>query len=215
MTINVILVDDHTLVREAIARMISADPGLNVVGQAGSLGEARTLIAEVPAHVLVVDVSLPDGTGLNLVRAVRAASNRMGIVVLTMHSDDETLLEALDAGASSLVLKSGHADEVVTAVHRAHQSPTAFSAEGLVGALRRRDTSTRPSLTGRESEVLQRLVAGDSIATVAKSLYMSESTVKTHVSKVYDKLGVHNRAGAVMAAVRLGLVRTEQVAQYR
>lgn len=213
MTINVILVDDHTLVREAIARMIETDPDLSVVGQAGSLTEARTLLADVPAHVLIVDVSLPDGNGLNLVRAVRGASNRMGIVVLTMHGDDETLLEALDAGASALVPKSAHADEVLKAVHRAFQSPTAFSAEGLADALRRRDTSTRPNLTVREHEVLQRLAAGDSIASVAKSLYMSESTVKTHVSKVYDKLGVHNRAGAVMAAVRLGLVRTEQVAE--
>src|SRR5215216_5685854 len=163
MTINVILVDDHTLVREAIARMIETDDNLAVVGQAGSLAEARTLLADVPAHVLVVDVSLPDGSGLNLVRAVRGASNRMGIVVLTMHGDDDTLLEALDAGASALVLKSGHAEEVLKAVHQAHQSPTAFSAEGLAEALRRRQNNVRPTLTARENEVLQRLAAGDSI----------------------------------------------------
>jgi DNA-binding NarL/FixJ family response regulator len=213
MTINVVVIDDHTLVREAVCRMIDSEPDLAVVGQAGGIAEGKSVLANSLLHVLVVDVSMPDGSGLVLARAAREASPRLGIVVLTMHNDDETLLEALDLGASALVLKSAPSDEVIAAVRRAAVAPDAFMATGLAEALRRRDSNDKPKLTPRESEVLDRLVAGDSIAAVAKRLYMSESTVKTHVSKVYEKLGAHNRASAVMSALRLGLVKTESVGQ--
>ena len=209
MSINVMVIDDHTLVREAVCRMIDSEPDLHVVGQAGSVSEGRTQLALHPIHVLVIDVSMPDWSGLTLARAAREASPRLGIVVLTMHNDDETLLEALDLGASALVLKSAPSDEVIAAVRRTAVAPDAFMATGLAEALRRRSSSDKPKLTPRETEVLDRLVAGDSIAAVAKKLYMSESTVKTHVSKVYEKLGAHNRASAVMAALRLGLVKPE------
>ena len=210
MTIRVVIVDDHNLVREGIARLIESEPDLIVIGQASSLAEGQALVAEGGADVLLVDVSMPDGSGLALARSARLAYPAMGIVVLTMHSDDDTLLEALDAGASALVLKSSTADDVVEAIRRAATAPDAFTATGLAGALRRRSAmdAARPVLTPRETEVLMRLVDGDSIALVARQLFMSESTVKTHVGKVYEKLGAHNRASAIMAAVRLGLVKS-------
>src|SRR6476661_291476 len=107
---------------------------------------------------------------------------RLGIVVLTMHNDDDTLLEALDAGATALILKSAPATEVVDAVRRAAVSPDAFTATGLAAALRRQQATTVPRLTPRETEVLARLVDGASVAEVSRDLYMSESTVKTHVA---------------------------------
>jgi DNA-binding NarL/FixJ family response regulator len=209
MTIRVVIVDDHNLVREGIARLIDSEPDLNVVGQASSLAAGQTLIAEGAADVLVVDVSMPDGSGLSLARSARLADPALGIVVLTMHSDDDTLLEALDAGASALVLKSSSSDDVLEAIRRTASAPESFTATGLAAALRRRSTmaAARPVLTPRETEVLMRLIDGDSVAMVARQLFMSESTVKTHVGKVYEKLGAHNRASAIMAAVRLGLVK--------
>ena len=112
-------------------------------------------------------------------------------------------------GASALVLKSSSADDVLEAIRRAATAPDAFTATGLAAALRRRNTlaAAKPILTPRETEVLMRLVDGDSVALVARQLFMSESTVKTHVGKVYEKLGAHNRASAIMAAVRLGFVK--------
>lgn len=209
MSISVVIIDDHTLVRQGVVSLIQSEPDLVVVGEASSIAEGQALLASTRADVLVVDVSLPDGNGLELTRAVREQTSRMGIVVLTMHNDDDTLLDALDAGASALVLKSASSDEVVDAVRRAAVAPDAFSANGLAGAMRRHQAAAaaRPQLTPRENEVLQHLAAGDSVAQVAKTLYMSESTVKTHIGKVYDKLGVHNRAAVIMAAVRLGLVK--------
>jgi DNA-binding NarL/FixJ family response regulator len=211
MTIQVVIVDDHNLVREGIARLIDTEPDLAVKAQASSVAGGQALITEDGADVLVVDVTMPDGSGLTLARSARIANPALGIVVLTMHNDDDTLLEALDAGASALILKSSSADEVLDAIRRAAAAPDAFTATGLGAALRRRDTVTaaKPMLTPRETEVLMRLVDGDSVALVARQLFMSESTVKTHVARVYEKLGAHNRASAIMAAVRLGFVKAE------
>ena len=214
MSINVVVIDDHTLVREGVSRVIAAEPDLAVVGEASSVGDARVLLEAKQPDVMLVDVSLPDGSGLSLVRAARAAYPRLGIVVLTMHNDDDTLLEALDAGATALVLKSASSTEVVDAVRRAATAPDSFTANGLAAALRRQANTTVPKLTPRETEVLERLVDGASVAEVSRELFMSESTVKTHVTKLYDKLGAHNRAGAIMAAVRLGLVKAEPDRQH-
>jgi DNA-binding NarL/FixJ family response regulator len=205
--VKVIIIDDHTLVRAGVARLIDSEPGLSVVGEASSITEGAEMLRSTDADVMVVDVSMPGGSGLSLVRSARSADPRLGLVVLTMHNDDETLLEALDSGASALVLKSASADEVISAVRRAALAPDAFTATGLAAALRRQQTA-KPRLTPRETEVLLMLVAGASIGKTAKQLFMSESTVKTHVGRVYEKLEAHNRAEAVMAAVRLGLVRT-------
>ena len=106
MTIQVVIVDDHNLVREGIARLIDSEPDLAVMAQASSVAGGQALVTEGGANVLVVDVTMPDGSGLTLARAARAANSALGIVVLTMHNDDDTLLEALDAGASALVLKN-------------------------------------------------------------------------------------------------------------
>ena len=211
MTIQVFIVDDHNLVREGIARLIDSEPDLAVKAQASSVAGGQLLFTDGSADVLVVDVSMPDGNGLTLARQARSAHPEMGIVVLTMHNDDETLLEALDAGASALVLKSSSSDEVLGAIRRSANAPDAFTATGLGAALRRRErlAAAKPVLTTRETEVLMLLVDGESVATVAKQLYMSESTVKTHVAKVYEKLGAHNRASAIMAAVRLGFVKPD------
>lgn len=203
---RVILVDDHHLVRQAVGRAMDDEPDLEVVGQGGSVAEGLALVTRSGTDVFVVDVSLPDGSGLEVARAVRAASEETGIVVLTMHADDDTLLTALDAGASALVLKSASLDQVVDAVRRAALDPQVFAAAGLAAALRRRNSPDRPQLTPRQREVLVLLKDGLSVAQVAKTLYMSESTVKTHVAKMYDKLGANNRAQALMAAIKLGLL---------
>ena len=205
-TTTVILIDDHDLVRQGIASLISLGRSLQVVAQAASLAEGMALARVAVADVLVVDVSLGDGSGLDLVAEFRRRHPSMGIVVLTMHQDDDTLLGALDAGASALIHKSRSAEDVIAVVHQAAAAPDRFSAVGLADAIRRRSSVATVRLTARENEVLRELAGGASVAQVAKALYMSESTVKTHIAKLYDKLGANNRASAVMAAIRLGLI---------
>lgn len=212
MQVSVVLVDDHAVVRQSVAGMLDGHEELTVVGQAGSLAEGEELVSRLLAApppgplVAVVDVTMPDGSGLSLVRSARARSQDVGLVVLTMRDDDSTLLEALDAGASALVRKSAPVDQVVSAVRRAAESPLEFTGAGLAEALRRRRESPQVNLTERETEVLRLLVEGASVAQVGRQLFMSPSTVKTHIGKIYDKLDAHNRASAVIAAVRLGLV---------
>lgn len=214
MTITVVLVDDHILVRQGVAHLLQTEPGLSVVGQASTIAEGRQAVARYRPNVMITDVSMPDGSGLDLVRSARDADPTLGIIVLTMHGDDATLLGSLDAGASAVVPKSMPAEEIIDAVRRAATAPGAFTATGLAAALRRRRATEEevPLLTPREREVLTLLVGGSSVGKVARQLYMSESTVKTHVGRVYEKLGVNNRASAVMSAVQRGLVDVQAAA---
>jgi DNA-binding NarL/FixJ family response regulator len=205
--ITVLLVDDHQLIREGLRRAFDRAGDLEVVGEAGSVGEATEALRTLNPDVLVTDISLPDGDGVALAQRARASVPDLGIVVLTMHAGDEKLFAALDAGASAFVGKDSPAEEVVAAARHAAASPRTFTARDLSEALQRRmHAPAGPRLSPREREVLDLLVDGLVISQIARRLYISESTAKTHVANIYDKLGAGNRAQAVMAAVRLGLV---------
>jgi DNA-binding NarL/FixJ family response regulator len=206
--LRVVMVDDHAMIIESLAGFLqSIDDGgrpIQVVGRAGSLREAVQVLGETQAHVVVVDVNLPDGNGLTLVQRIRAKSQTIGLVVLTMYEDDQTLLGARDAGASALVRKSADAASILDAIRHAAQSPGDFSAVGVDEAVRRR--AELPKLSPRELEVLTLIAEGAKVSEVATKLFMSASTVKTHIGKVYSKLGAHNRASAVRIAIDLGLI---------
>lgn len=208
--ISVALIDDHTLIREGLQRAISRTAGMDVGGEAASVAEGRALINKQPFEAMIVDVKLPDGDGRDLIPAFRRRNPTSGVVVLTMYGGDEHLLQAKSAGASGFVAKGAPASEVIAAVRRAVERPNDFTADGLADALRRHGSNTAPQLTRREREVLDLLGEGLGIAAISRRLFISESTTKTHVAKIYAKLGVTNRAGAIMAAVRLGLIEATQ-----
>lgn len=203
---RVLLVDDHGVVRGSLRQVIDAEADLEVVAEADSVASGLRAVAMHDPDVVLCDVTMGDGSGIDLVRQCRRESPARGLVVLTMHGDDDVLFAALDAGASSLVLKSAHLDEVLGAVRRAAVSPTMFSAAGMAEAMRRRSANPRPVLTPRETEVLTLLKDGMSVQQVSRRLFLSESTVKTHVAKVYDKLGATNRTQAIMTALRMRLL---------
>ena len=194
MSIHVLVIDDHSNFRKGISRLIESEPDLAVVGQGASVADGHAMLGATRPDVLLVDASLPDGSGLDLARATRQRYATMGIVVLTLRSDDDTMLGSLDVGASALLLKSASSDEILNAVRQAAISPNAFSANGLAAAMHRQQAAVsegirRATLTPLEHQVLQHLVDGESVAQVALQLFMSESTVKAHVGKAYDKLG--------------------------
>lgn len=206
MAIRIVLVDDHDLIRQGLRRAFERSGDFEVVGEAGSISAAQSLLQPTPPDVVVFDVRLPDGSGLDATRAARAQHPDLGIVVLTMYAGDDLLFGALDAGASAFVAKDAPADEVVAAARHAATSPRAFTAADLAEAMKRRMNPAGPRLSPREREVLGLLADGLGIAAIAKRLYISESTTKTHVSKLYEKLGAGNRAQALMAAIRAGLI---------
>ena len=209
MTTSVILVDDHDLIRQGLRRAFERDADFTVLGEAGSGAEARELFTRARPDVVILDVRLPDVNGLDLARELRAENQTVGIVILTMYSGDEQLFGALEAGASAFVAKDAPSDDIVAAARHASVSPRAFTASDLAEAMRRRLEPTGPRLSPREMEVLTRLSQGLSVAQIASALYISESTTKTHISKIYEKLGATNRAQALMTALRLGLIKQE------
>lgn len=206
---NVLLVDDHSLIRKGLRRAFEETEDFQVVGEAASVPEACALDRTHCPDVLIVDIHLGAESGIDVVRDVRARRPEAGLVVLTMYDGDDQLLAALDAGASSFVLKQAPSEFVVDAARRAAASPGTFSADGLAAAMRRRLAPPTVALTPREGEILALLAQGLSVSCVSARLYVSASTVKTHMSKMYEKLGAANRTQAVMAAVRLGLVSVD------
>jgi DNA-binding NarL/FixJ family response regulator len=210
MATTVLLVDDHELIRHGLRRAFERDPGFKVVGEAGSVAEALAAIRAEQPEVVIMDVRLPDGNGLDTVKKLRAAGETMGIVILTMYAGDEQLFGALEAGASSFVNKDAPAEEVLAAARHAATSPQSFSAADLADAMRRKMAPAGPQLSPREREVLKLLADGLAVSGIAKALFISESTTKTHISKLYEKLGAGNRATALMTAMRLGLISTDK-----
>lgn len=207
MTINILIVDDHELIRQGLRRAFDREGDFEVIGEAGTIAEANRLLGLLNPHVVVFDVRLPDGSGLEAARKARAQSADLGIVILTMYAGDEQLFEALDAGASAFVPKSAPVDDVVAAARHAASSPRAFTANDLAEAMKRKLSPSGPQLSPREKEVLQLLADGLGVAQISRQLYISDSTTKTHISKLYEKLGAGNRAQALMSALRLGLLK--------
>jgi DNA-binding NarL/FixJ family response regulator len=203
---RVVVVDDHDLIRQGLVRAFERQQDFEVAGQAGSVAEAKACVAHVCPDVVVSDVRLPDGSGLDLVRALRKANAGLALVVLTMYAGDDQLFAAFEAGASAFVAKDAPADEVVSAARHGLASPGAFTATNFADAMRRRIDRRVPQLSPRELEVLDLLAEGLGVSQIAKTLYVSESTAKTHISKIYEKLGAANRAQALMNAVRAGLI---------
>lgn len=207
MAITVLLIDDHELIRQGLGRAFERDDDMTVVGQAASVEEGIASWQDLQPNVVVTDLQMPDGSGLDVVRAIRATSDSTGVVVLTMHAGDDRIFAAMEAGASAFVGKDTRATEVVSAAKHAAVAPRTFLCAGLSQAVMRRATSPAPpKLSGREAEVLALLADGLGTGEIASSLYMSESTAKTHITHIYQKLGAANRAQALVTAMRMGML---------
>lgn len=205
---RVLLVDDHELIRTGLAGVFDLQDDMEIVGVAGSVAECMAKAAELRPDVVVTDLQLQDGTGLDIVRALRKTSETIGLVVLTMHSGDDQIFAAMEAGASGFVGKDAPSMEVVKAARHARVSPRSFVCAGLVGAMMRRSAAESTRLTDREHEVLLLLADGLGAAQIGQRLYLSESTAKSHIAKIYQKLGATNRAQALVTAMRVGLLST-------
>ena len=207
MATTVLLIDDHELIRQGLARAFERDSDMTVVGQAGSVDEGISFWDGLQPDVVVTDLQMPGGSGLDVVRAIRTKSDTTGVVVLTMHAGDDQIFAAMEAGASAFVGKDTRANEVVSAAKHAAVAPRTFLCAGLSQAVMRRATSPAPPrLSGREAEVLALLADGLGTGEIAGTLFMSESTAKTHITHIYQKLGAANRAQALVTAMRLGLL---------
>ena len=200
---RILIVDDHPAIRIGLATALEG-AGLKCCGYAASKTEALAQLAHLNPDGVIVDLNLPDGNGLDLIRWARKNSKEIAIVMLTMSDSDSDLVAAMTAGASGYVNKIAPLSEVISILLRALASPRSFTATGLVGALK---TAAAPQLlTQREIEVLKALTKDGDVAALAKELHISESTFKTHTSSIYRKLEVTNRIGAVKIARDSGII---------
>jgi DNA-binding NarL/FixJ family response regulator len=207
---RVLLVDDHDLIRDGLMGVFALEPHMQVVGTAKNVATALQKYDELRPDVVVTDLQMQDGTGLDVVREVRKNGGNAGVVVLTMHSGDEQIFAAMEAGASAFVGKDAPSTEVVKAARHAAVSPRSFLCAGLTDAMLRRATAVATQLTSREHDVLKLLADGLSAAEIGARIHLSESTVKSHLAKIYQKLGVTNRAQALVTAMRVGLLSSMQ-----
>ena len=217
--IRLLLVDDHAAFRQALAFMLERQPDFTVAGQAGTLAEARRLLAGTEAvDTAVVDLHLPDGDGVDLVRDLRAVRPDAGALVLTAELDRSHLARAVEAGAAGVLHKSAPIAEVVDAVRRLCAGELLMAPAEVIELLRlagrRRDEDQAArralaALTPRERQVLQALAEGMGDKEIAARLSVSAETVRTHMVNLLGKLGVDSRLQALVFALRHGAVEID------
>ena len=201
--LSVLVIDDHESVRAGIKAALSR-AGHICVGEAGSISEARAQIAHTNPQVIVVDLSLPDGNGLEIVQWARSISERIGIVVLTLNPAQDFLLTVMKSGASAFVEKSAPLAELISAIEHSFIAPLSFSAQGISRVMKKDHEAN--ALTAREIQVLEKLSDGLSAGSIGLELFITEATVKTHLASIYRKLDSKNRIQAIIAAKKIGLL---------
>jgi DNA-binding NarL/FixJ family response regulator len=204
---RVVVVDDHALFLDGLVAMLH-QRGVTVVGTAGSGEAALAVVASARPNLVLMDLGLPGMSGVEATRRIRSEHPDVHVVVLTVLSDEASLIEAVRAGAAGYLLKDASIDEMLAGLDAALRGDWLVAPQ-VTGKLLRsirdrpeRPGAVRPSLSEREQEVLALLVEGRANAAIARELYISQSTVKHHVSAILTKLGVHNRAQAVARALR-------------
>ena len=200
---RILIVDDHAAIRSGIAFAIEK-AGMSCCAMAATKSEAMAQLAHTNPDAIVVDLHLPDGSGLDLIRWARKNSSEIAIVMLTMSDSDSDLIAAMNAGASGYVKKSAPLQELLSVLERALLAPNSFTASDIVSALK---TVSAPNLlTQREIEVLRALARVGDIQKLASELHISESTFKTHASSIYRKLNVANRLAAIGVGIESGII---------
>lgn len=203
--ISAVVVDDHPFFRDGVARGLAQSGRIRVLGEAEGGREGLALIAELKPDVAVVDYQMPEFDGLALVAAARRDSLPTRILLLSAATDGSIVYAALEAGAAGYISKDASRSEIVEAVADVAAGRTVVPpglAAGLAGEIRLRRKSDAPILSDREREVLSGFARGLSIPQIADELFLGASTVKTHTQRLYEKLGVSDRAAAVAEGMR-------------
>lgn len=211
--IRVLFVEDHQLLADALTALLGREPDIEVVGVARTVAEARSLSRE-RLDVVLMDYHLPDGTGAEATRSIKARWPAARVVMVTALTDDETVLESIQAGADGYLTKDRAAEEVVQAVRAAYAGETLLPRSVIVeiarrvAAARERDDERRmvEPLTPRELEVLRSLTEGLSTPEICDRLFIAPNTLRTHVQNIMGKLRVHSKLEAVAFALRYKLV---------
>ncbi|MFF8691507.1 response regulator [Streptomyces sp. NPDC015144] len=196
--VRILLCDDHVVVRAGLLALLGSEPDIEVVGEAGSGEEAVALAAKLTPDVVLMDLQL--GADIDGVEATRRISSTgVHVLVLTTYDTDADITRAIEAGATGYLLKAERPEELFAAIRSAAQGRTTLSPP-VASRVMARMRKPLPTLTDRELDILAQLSQGLGNREIARALFISEATVKTHLGRIYDKLGVDTRAGAVAVA---------------
>ncbi|PRY67477.1 LuxR family two component transcriptional regulator [Glaciihabitans tibetensis] len=206
--LRILVADDHPIVRSGIVALLQSTTDLEVVGEAADGEQAVTLALELKPDLVLMDLRMPRLDGDQATARVVAAAPDIRIIILTTYESDDSILRAIEAGASGYLLKAAPHEEILAGIRSVARGQVALSP--AVAALLVRRTAAPPavaaSLSDREAQVLALVAQGQSNRTIAQSLFVSEATVKTHLLHVFGKLGVNDRTRAVTLAMELGLL---------
>jgi NarL family two-component system response regulator LiaR len=216
MTIRILIVDDHSVVRQGLRMFLGLDPELEVVGEGANGEDALRLARQLRPDVVLMDLIMPGMDGVKATEILRRELPTVEVLALTSVMEDALVVEVVRAGAIGYLLKDTQADELCRAIKAAAAGQVQLSPQAAVRLMREvRAPEHLKALTERESEVLQLLAQGLSNKEIAHQLSLGEKTIKTHVSHILGKLGVQSRTQAALDAVRLGLVHSISLSQKR
>lgn len=215
MTIRLLLVDDHAVVRSGLKMLLGGQKEMEIVGEAGSAAEALTETERVKPTVILMDIGLPDKTGIETTREIKRKFPDVNIVALTIHEDEEYFFQMLDAGASGYVPKRAAPEELITAINAAaigevylYPSLAKLLVRDFFNSERTADEKVNlDGLTEREREVLTHLAEGASNNEIAAALVISPKTVERHRENIMRKLNLHSRSELVRYAIRKGIIK--------
>jgi two-component system nitrate/nitrite response regulator NarL len=208
LQIRVFVADDHPLYRQALVRVVSEHPQLDVVGDAPDAPQALRGILELSPNVALLDVRMP-GDGVTVMRTLRGDGNATRVLFVSAYTEARDVYRAVAAGASGYLAKDASGEAICDAILAVAQGETRFSPStevALVSAVHEREEAARVHLSDRERQILKMVAEGGSNASVGDQLYLSSETVKTHLRSTFEKLQVADRTAAVAAAIRQGLI---------
>ena len=208
MALRVLIVDDHPVVRAGLAGMLAAEDDLEVVGEAGNGEEAIAAAGQLRPDVVLMDLRMPRVDGAEATARIVAADPNIKVLILTTYDTDSDIIRAVEAGATGYLLKDTPRTELAAAVRAAARGETVLAPPVATRLVNRLRTPTWEQLTPREAEVLAAVARGLSNAEVGRELFIGEATVKTHLLRIFAKLGVNDRTAAVTLAYQRGILPT-------
>jgi DNA-binding NarL/FixJ family response regulator len=203
--IRVLVAEDHSVVRAGLVELLEGSPDFEVAGVAADGEEAVELAAELVPEIVLMDLAMPRRSGVEATRAILTANAEIRVVVLTASSDRARVLDALDAGATGYLLKDAEPAELFGALRAAARGESPLAPKAASAVLSERSEQRSAALTGRESEVLELVAAGLPNKLIARRLEISEKTVKAHLTRVFERIGVTDRTQAAIWAREHGL----------
>jgi len=208
---RILIVDDHAVLREGLASLLDHQPDFEVVGEAGTMSDAVMKAGELKPDLILMDISLPDGSGLEATRAILKQAPDTNIVILTIHDSDELLMDAIRNGARGYLMKNTSSKDLITSLRALRRGELALTREMAGRVISGFSSDAEQSqkrervvdqLTSRELEVLMEVSSGATNKEIAERLFISVNTVKNHVHDILDKLGLKNRREATLFAIR-------------